>query len=157
MLSPDERYLRDPMFRALVDVLEAQIHNAQYTPSELREAVILAATRYEMRRPPRPMYVAPDGSLLRPDDPPRPLAVYPNEGHGHVYPRPDGVKARCGGPGICAACALDAERKRQEDSRTCARCSTRNTIVQHGDGAICPFSKRGDPASERAGDGRHTP
>ena len=36
----------------------------------------------------------------------------PNTGHGHVFPRPDGVKARCGGPAICAECALDAQRKR---------------------------------------------
>lgn len=28
-----------------------------------------------------------------------------NTGHGHVRPRPDGVKARCGGPGICPECA----------------------------------------------------
>lgn len=28
-----------------------------------------------------------------------------NEGHGHVRPRPDGVRARCGGPGICSACS----------------------------------------------------
>jgi hypothetical protein len=24
--------------------------------------------------------------------------------HGHVRPRPDGVKARCGGPGLCNVC-----------------------------------------------------
>lgn len=39
-----------------------------------------------------------------------------NTGHGHVYPRPDGVKARCGGPVICAECARDAARKAVEDS-----------------------------------------
>jgi hypothetical protein len=31
-----------------------------------------------------------------------------NTGHGHVWERPDGAKARCGGPAICAQCALDA-------------------------------------------------
>ena len=30
-----------------------------------------------------------------------------NNGHGHVWNRPDGVKARCGGPGICLDCARD--------------------------------------------------
>jgi len=31
-----------------------------------------------------------------------------NTGHGHVRPRPDGVKMRCGGPSICAECAREA-------------------------------------------------
>lgn len=30
-----------------------------------------------------------------------------NEGHGHVRPRPDGIRARCGGPMICSVCALE--------------------------------------------------
>lgn len=29
-------------------------------------------------------------------------------GHGWVFPMPGGVKARCGGPAICPACAKDA-------------------------------------------------
>jgi hypothetical protein len=36
-----------------------------------------------------------------------------NEGHGHVFPRPDGIRARCGGPGICGVCAADLARQRQ--------------------------------------------
>lgn len=32
-----------------------------------------------------------------------------NTGHGHVWPRPDGVKARCGGPAMCTECARDRE------------------------------------------------
>jgi len=30
-----------------------------------------------------------------------------NSGHGHVWERPDGAKARCGGPGLCAQCSRD--------------------------------------------------
>ena len=30
-----------------------------------------------------------------------------NSGHGHAWPRPDGVKARCGGVAICRECAVD--------------------------------------------------
>lgn len=30
-----------------------------------------------------------------------------NRGHGHVHPRPDGAKARCGGPGICSECSRE--------------------------------------------------
>jgi hypothetical protein len=29
-------------------------------------------------------------------------------GHGWVKPNPDGSRARCGGPAICPACALEA-------------------------------------------------
>lgn len=49
-LLPKERMLRDPQFAALVNTLESMIHRAEYTPTELREAVILAATRYESSR-----------------------------------------------------------------------------------------------------------
>lgn len=31
--------------------------------------------------------------------------------HGHVTPRPDGMKARCGGPRICSACARELASK----------------------------------------------
>lgn len=41
---------------------------------------------------------------------PRPSESRPSVsyGHGHVFPRSDGVKARCGGPPICAQCAWEA-------------------------------------------------
>jgi hypothetical protein len=47
-----------------------------------------------------------------------------NIGHGHVYPRADRVKVRCGGPGLCKQCSIDAARKnnaiarKNNDSRT---------------------------------------
>jgi hypothetical protein len=31
--------------------------------------------------------------------------------HGHVVPRPDGMKARCGGPAICGQCAREAAQE----------------------------------------------
>ena len=33
-----------------------------------------------------------------------------NTGHGHVWDRPDGMRARCGGPAMCSECARDAGR-----------------------------------------------
>ncbi len=30
-----------------------------------------------------------------------------NTGHGHVWERPDGLKARCGGPNLCRECSAD--------------------------------------------------
>lgn len=46
-----------------------------------------------------------------------------NIGHGHVYKRPDGVKARCGGPGICTECSRDlaqaeAKQRGQQSEET---------------------------------------
>jgi len=32
-----------------------------------------------------------------------------NTGHGHVWERPDGMKARCGGVGLCSQCKSDLE------------------------------------------------
>lgn len=32
-------------------------------------------------------------------------------GHGYVTPNPDGAKARCGGPGMCAVCAAEEAAK----------------------------------------------
>jgi hypothetical protein len=34
-------------------------------------------------------------------------------GHGWVRPRPDGAKARCGGPAICPTCAVEAQQLRE--------------------------------------------
>jgi hypothetical protein len=52
MQSIEYRYLHDPQVRALVDYLEHSIHALQFTPSEIRECAMLAAIRYEQRRPP---------------------------------------------------------------------------------------------------------
>lgn len=47
-LPVEERYYRDATFRQLVDWMSYHIRNADYTPTELREAAILAATMHEM-------------------------------------------------------------------------------------------------------------
>jgi len=50
MLTAEERYQSDPEFHSLVDLIYQFIEKTQFTPSELREAVMLAAIRYEMTR-----------------------------------------------------------------------------------------------------------
>jgi len=48
-VGPDLRskYLNDSQFHALVDVLEAHIRRADFTPSEVRQASMLACINYE--------------------------------------------------------------------------------------------------------------
>lgn len=45
--SVRERYNSDPTFHTLVDMMVAFIFDAKFTPSEMREAAILASIIYE--------------------------------------------------------------------------------------------------------------
>ena len=49
MKTPEEKFMTDPEYNHLVRTLEQMIEQARFTPSELREAVILACINYEMR------------------------------------------------------------------------------------------------------------
>jgi len=49
MKTPYEKYMNDPAYHNLVNWLEVFIEDALYTPSELREACILACIHYERR------------------------------------------------------------------------------------------------------------
>jgi hypothetical protein len=48
MMTVEERYQNDPKFRTLVELLRKLISSAEFTPTELREALILAQTITEM-------------------------------------------------------------------------------------------------------------
>lgn len=49
MKTPREKYMNDPEYHHLVQMLEELIEKARFTPSELREACVLASINYEMR------------------------------------------------------------------------------------------------------------
>lgn len=49
MKTPKEKYMNDPEYHQLVTTLESFIERALFTPSELREACVLASINYEMR------------------------------------------------------------------------------------------------------------
>ncbi|MFU4948005.1 hypothetical protein ACM70D_28035 [Pseudomonas aeruginosa] len=77
-----------------------------------------------------------DGSLVHPC-PAHPAVEQAgaNVGHGHVLPRADGVKMRCGGPGLCSECTADASRARAalaQPSPKCATCNDSGQIVVSG-------------------------
>lgn len=55
-MTAEERYTTDPMFHSIVTHLKQLIALGQYTPTELREALILAATQYYSEHP-RPLYI----------------------------------------------------------------------------------------------------
>lgn len=56
-----DRYLQDPQFKQLVDMMTAHILQANYTPSEMRAAAVLASIKYEeIQFRPRSMVVYED-------------------------------------------------------------------------------------------------
>lgn len=59
----EERYLRDAKFHHLVVMLEQFLQAYELSPTELREAVMLAVTRNEMRIC-RPAFVLSDGQIV---------------------------------------------------------------------------------------------
>ena len=50
MKTPRERYQNDNNFRVLVDTMVANIHRCNYTPSEMREAALLACIIYDEQK-----------------------------------------------------------------------------------------------------------
>lgn len=53
MKTPEQKYMYDPDYHMLVDLLESFIHRNKYTPSEIREAAMFACIKYEMNQPQR--------------------------------------------------------------------------------------------------------
>ena len=62
MKTPNEKYENDHSYRLLVDTLEALIHQAEFTPSEIREACMLACIRCEHYRRIRPVVISAEAA-----------------------------------------------------------------------------------------------
>lgn len=66
-LGVSERYQHDVVFRGLVDVMRSMLENSpEITPTELREAVMLAASMHEFYNI-RPLIIKKD-DYCRPSD-----------------------------------------------------------------------------------------
>ncbi len=52
-----------------------------------------------------------------------------NGGHGHVTPRADGVRARCGGPALCGECAKELAAQQPQPLETPARIGARTVAA----------------------------
>lgn len=52
-VTPEQRFRRDPTFYHVVRSLENLVERCELTPSEIREAAVLACTRHEQRRIPK--------------------------------------------------------------------------------------------------------
>lgn len=63
MMTPDERYHRDALFRTMVDQLEFYVREAVFSGTEIREAAMLALIHYESTRIDRRWLLSPDGHL----------------------------------------------------------------------------------------------
>ena len=50
MKTPREKYHNDAMYHHLVTSMVAAIHRCHYTPSEMREAAVLASILYDESR-----------------------------------------------------------------------------------------------------------
>lgn len=60
MKSPYERYHNDPAFKNLVEMMTHQIFSCNFTPSEMREAAIMASINYEMMNVNKTRYIRPE-------------------------------------------------------------------------------------------------
>ena len=62
MKTPKEKYENDNSYRHLVDMLTALIHQSEFTPSEIREACMLACIRHEHYRRIRPVVISAEAA-----------------------------------------------------------------------------------------------
>ncbi len=107
------------MFATVADYMAAKAEYDAARPSTNQQAMLDAA-RYHYVRTLNPRQfaelctrnIAGEGAFDDLVDAAMTKGVAPsdNTGHGHVHPRADGVRMRCGGPGICAECSQDAAR-----------------------------------------------
>jgi hypothetical protein len=58
MSKSEERYRSDPAFHHMVKAIESVLKDQRLTPSEVREAAMLACYRFELRHPaPVPFFI----------------------------------------------------------------------------------------------------
>jgi len=90
---------RQPAYDAVFDVIRNE-------PSSVGEnARVWRAVEAALDAMNAPMGGPPSGLRMTSEQ----ARVGGNSGHGHAWARPDGVRARCGGPGMCTECSYDQQ------------------------------------------------
>lgn len=68
-------------------------------------------------------------------------------GHGHVVPRPDGAKARCGGLALCSTCAKELAAQQTVTAPTPEptgnSCRAEESGYLDSTDVFCPFASDG--------------
>lgn len=130
MMTPHERYLRDAKFHALVHIFAREIEDCQYTATELREAVILAAQIVEQRRG----YgrVTPDPRVTAP-----PNQTFVRGIEGPLPPSPD--RERVVNPlREASRQAVESLAALRRVANSCAICDRHGCTTCHAPGDRCP-------------------
>lgn len=63
LCNPEEAYRNDAHYHSLVQMIKSMLHRAEFTPSEVRSAAVLACIHFEQERPPPVFMVGKDGEL----------------------------------------------------------------------------------------------
>jgi len=91
VMSCEERYRTDAHFKMLADMIEAYIHKTEFTPSEVREAAMMACIHFEMRyrwaQNPFPPRIETKSTAGRLGFPPPPIVIV--DGYTYTYERSD--------------------------------------------------------------------
>ena len=67
MMTPAEQYKYDSKFRQIVDILRSELMRYEFTPAELRQAAILAATMHAEQNI-KPLLYKPFGGMSSKED-----------------------------------------------------------------------------------------
>lgn len=109
MMSAYSRFLNDERFRTLVMSIETHLRDGYFTPTEVREAAVLACVRFEMSTAHQ---LFPTGIPSELEERFKQLRKIMDAPHRLTEETPYGLCPKCGAPGV-------AREKRPDGNDTC--------------------------------------